>query len=182
MRKINQYKGIIKIIIVLVVILLILIFLKGLPQRMIRNKLYLDENYISEGRDEFNYISSGPSGFLELSYKHKLYLYVENEYVYLDSFYTPEKNNIGSMYIKYIGKDDFNNLYYIDGVVDYFFTINKNDNSYIFLNNYLNEHQGENLVNDKYLEGIIPILCGFFKDNYEQYELEGAYRQIQEFN
>lgn len=169
-------------LIVVVIIVISIVLNKEVSQEIIRNKLFLKKDEVSEVGDIFNYTTSEPKGFTDPYYRHKLYLKIENKYSYLDTFDTSIDNlSNGKMYIKYIDSSKSYNLYFVLRGDNCFFTINKKDGSYVNLNNYLDEHKNYSLSNNEYLGQIIPILYEFLKNNQDDIGLESLFRKIQEF-
>ena len=180
--KINKYKKLINRLIVVVGIVISIVLIKEVFQEIIRYKLFLKIDEVSEVGDIFNYTTSGPKGFMDPYYRHKLYLKIDNKYRYLDTFDTNIDNlSNGEMYIKYVDSSKAYNLYFILRGDNCFFTINKKDGSYVNLNNYLDEHKNDSLSDNEYLGQIIPILCEFLKNNQDDIGLESLFRKIQEF-
>ena len=174
-----------KVMKVILIIVVSIVLIKEVSQGIIRNKLFLKKDEVSEVSevgDIFNYTTSGPKGFIDPYYRHKLYLKIENKYRYLDTFDTIIDNfDNGEMYIKYIDSTESYNLYFVMRGGNRFFTINKKDASYVSLNDYLDEHKNDSLSNNEYLREIIPILYEFLKNNQDNIGLESLFRKIQEF-
>ena len=174
-----------KVMKVILIIVVSIVLIKEVSQGIIRNKLFLKKDEVSEVSevgDIFNYTTSGPKGFIDPYYRHKLYLKIENKYRYLDTFDTIIDNfDNGEMYIKYIDSTESYNLYFVMRGCNRFFTINKKDASYVSLNDYLDEHKNDSLSNNEYLGKIIPILYEFLKNNQDNIGLESLFRKIQEF-
>lgn len=171
-----------KVMKVILIIVVSIVLIKEVSQGIIRNKLFLKKDEVSEVGDIFNYTTSGPKGFIDPYYRHKLYLKIENKYRYLDTFDTIIDNfDNGEMYIKYIDSTESYNLYFVMRGGNRFFTINKKDASYVSLNDYLDEHKNDSLSNNEYLREIIPILYEFLKNNQDNIGLESLFRKIQEF-
>ena len=167
-------KKAIKVIITLAIIILLMVLYNKIT---LKSRFVCEEDVITEGGDAFNYTRKY-TAFFEPTTSFKLYINNGNRYMYLETFVYDD--DIPYLPIKFISTNEQYNLYNIPTFCD-FFTINKEDNSYVRVSDKVNVFIDDTVKGDEYINSVIPMITEYIESKEEKNRniLEKDYLELQ---
>lgn len=167
-------KKVIKIILIIVIIILSIVLYNKIT---LKSRFVCEEDIVTEGGDVLNYTRKY-TACLKPTTSFKMYIKDGNEYKYLETFVYYD--DIPFLPLKFISSNDKYNLYNMEPYCD-FFTINKEDNSYVRVEDKVNVLIEDKVKGDEYINSVIPMIKEYIelKDEKNRGKMEKYYLELQ---